>query len=131
MNIYEYSANLSGSISYSFFCNRRNRTRKYKNKQSMSHTMGIGTGIRLSANNGQQISSSFQKFQDFMPFPTKSIAWNVFITSIPFSLTLIASTYDQDEILFFLSYYTATLIYAIGIGMLRISSIPYADLLCQ
>ena len=68
----------------------------------MSHTMGIGTGIRLSANNGQQISSSFQKFQDFMPFPTKSIAWNVFITSIPFSLALIASTYDQDEILFFL-----------------------------
>lgn len=56
--------------------------------------------VRLSANNGQQISSSFQKFQDFMPFPTKSIAWNVFITSIPFSLTLIASTYDQDEILF-------------------------------
>ena len=44
---------------------------------------------------------------------------NVFITSIPFSLALIASTYDQDEILFFLSYYTATLIYAIGIGMLR------------
>ena len=42
-----------------------------------------------------------------------------FITSIPFSLALIASTYDQDEILFFLSYYTATLIYAIGIGMLR------------
>ena len=38
---------------------------------------------------------------------------------IPFSLALIASTYDQDEILFFLSYYTATLIYAIGIGMLR------------
>ena len=27
-------------LSYSFFCNRRNRTRKYKNKQSMSHTMG-------------------------------------------------------------------------------------------
>lgn len=85
----------------------------------MSHTMGIGTGIRLSANNGQQISSSFQKFQDFMPFPTKKHSMECFITSIPFSLTLIASTYDQDEILFFLSYYTATLIYAIGIGMLR------------
>ena len=52
-------------------------------------------------------------------FQSKSIAWNVFITSIPFGLALIASTYDQDEILFFLSYYTATLIYAIGIGMLR------------
>ena len=101
------------------FCNRRNRTRKYKNKQSMSHTMGIGTGIRLSANNGQQISSSFQNFKTLCLFQLKSIAWNVFITSIPFSLTLIASTYDQDEILFFLSYYTATLIYAIGIGMLR------------
>lgn len=98
----------------------------------MSHTMGIGTGIRLSANNGQQISSSFQKFQDFMPFPTKSIAWNVFITSIPFSLALIASTYDQDEIFFFLSYYTATLIYAIGIGMLRhIIPSPYCCLLCN
>lgn len=85
----------------------------------MSHTMGIGTGIRLSANNGQQISSSFQNFKTLCLFQLKSIAWNVFITSIPFSLTLIASTYDQDEILFFLSYYTATLIYAIGIGMLR------------
>ena len=37
------------------------------------------------------------------------------VASIPFSLALIASTYDQDEIFFFLSYYTATLIYAIGI----------------
>ena len=36
-----------------------------------------------------------------------------------FGLALIASTYDQDEILFFLSYYIATLIYAIGISMLR------------
>ena len=52
--------------------------RKYKNKQSMSHTMGIGTGIRLSANNGQQISSSFQKFQDFMPFPTKKHSMECF-----------------------------------------------------
>lgn len=85
----------------------------------MSHTMGIGTGIRLSANNGQQISSSFQNFKTLCLFQLKSIAWNVFITSIPFSLALIASTYDQDEIFFFLSYYTATLIYAIGIGMLR------------
>lgn len=61
----------------------------------------------------------FKNFKTLCLFQLKSIAWNVFITSIPFSLTLIASTYDQDEILFFLSYYTATLIYAIGIGMLR------------
>lgn len=40
--------------------------------------MGIGTGIRLSANNGQQISSSFQKFQDFMPFPTKKHSMECF-----------------------------------------------------
>ena len=96
MNIYEYSANLSGSISYSFFLQPQERTRKYKNKQSMSHTMGIGTGIRLSANNGQQISLHF-KISRLYAFPTKSIAWNDFITSIPFSLALIASTYDQDE----------------------------------
>ena len=61
----------------------------------------------------------FKNFKTLCLFQLKSIAWNVFITSIPFSLALIASTYDQDEILFFLSYYTATLIYAIGIGMLR------------
>ncbi len=61
----------------------------------------------------------FKNFKTLYLFQLKSIAWNVFITSIPFSLALIASTYDQDEILFFLSYYTATLIYAIGIGMLR------------
>ena len=36
------------------------------------------TGIRLSANNGQQISSSFQKFQDFMPFPTKKHSMECF-----------------------------------------------------
>lgn len=61
----------------------------------------------------------FKDFTTLCRFQLKSIAWNVFITSIPFSLALIASTYDQDEILFFLSYYTATLIYAISIGMLR------------
>ncbi len=61
----------------------------------------------------------FKNFKTLCLFQLKSIAWNVFITSIPFSLALIASTYDQDEILFFLSYYIATLIYAIGISMLR------------
>ena len=61
----------------------------------------------------------FKNFKTLCRFQSKSIAWNVFITSIPFGLALIASTYDQDEILFFLSYYIATLIYAIGIGMLR------------
>lgn len=81
--------------------------------------MGIDTGVRLSATNGHRISSSFQNFKTLCRFQSKSIAWNVFITSIPFGLALIASTYDQDEILFFLSYYIATLIYAIGISMLR------------
>lgn len=61
----------------------------------------------------------FKNFKTLCRFQSKSIAWNVFITSIPFGLALIASTYDQDEILFFLSYYIATLIYAIGISMLR------------
>lgn len=61
----------------------------------------------------------FKNFKTLCLFQLKSIAWNVFITSIPFGLALIASTYDQDEILFFLSYYIATLIYAIGISMLR------------
>ena len=37
-----------------------------------------------------------------------------FITSIPFSLALIASTYDQDEILFSYLIILPPLIYAIG-----------------
>lgn len=61
----------------------------------------------------------FKNFKTLCFFQSKSIAWNVFITSIPFGLALIASTCDRDGILFFLSYYTATLVYAIGIGMLR------------
>lgn len=94
--------------------------------------MGIDTGVRLSATNGHRISSSFQNFKTLCRFQSKSIAWNVFITSIPFGLALIASTYDQDEILFFLSYYIATLIYAIGISMLRhIIPSPYCCLLCN
>lgn len=74
----------------------------------------------------------FKNFKTLCRFQSKSIAWNVFITSIPFGLALIASTYDQDEILFFLSYYIATLIYAIGISMLRhIIPSPYCCLLCN
>ena len=44
----------------------------------------------------------FKNFKTLCRFQSKSIAWNVFITSIPFGLALIASTYDQDEVLFFL-----------------------------
>lgn len=78
MNIYGCSANLSGYMPYSCFFHSRNRTRKYKNRQSVCRSMGIDTGVRLSATNGHRISSSFQKFQDFMPFPIEKYRMECF-----------------------------------------------------
>ena len=60
------------------FFHSRNRTRKYKNRQSVCRSMGIDTGVRLSATNGHRISSSFQKFQDFMPFPIEKYRMECF-----------------------------------------------------
>ena len=60
----------------------------------------------------------FKDFKTLWSFQLKSIAWNVWITSAPFGIAFIAYTCDRDGIIFFLSYYIAALVYAIGISML-------------
>ena len=68
---------------YSCFFHSRNRTRKYKNRQSVCRSMGIDTGVRLSATNGHRISSSFQKFQDFYAVSNRKVSHGMF-SSPPF-----------------------------------------------
>lgn len=70
----------------------------------------------------------FKNFKTLCLFQLKSIAWNVLVTSAPFGIALIIDSRNQDGIIFFLSYYAATWIYAAGISMLR-HTIPTTVLL--
>ena len=118
--IYGCSANLSGYMPYSCFFSIAGTVHgNIKIDKVCVVLWGLiqASGYLQPMDTGYLLH--FKNFKTLCRFQSKSIAWNVFITSIPFGLALIASTYDQDEILFFLSYYIATLIYAIGISMLR------------
>lgn len=69
----------------------------------------------------------FKDFRTLCRFQLKSMAWNISLTSAPFGITLILFGRDWKEAIFVLSFYAATMVYAMGVSMLR--HIIHADAL--
>lgn len=61
----------------------------------------------------------FKNFRTLCFFQLKSMTWNILLTSAPFAITLLLFGEDWKEIIFLLSFYAATLVYALGVSMLR------------